>query len=55
MKIVSDTVHELAMTYCHYITMRLHFRAEVLMDSESEHVGSLSDTLCGKMTADDDS
>jgi hypothetical protein len=48
MNIVTNTVHELASTYCHYITMRLHFRAEVLVDSETESRESLTNQLCLK-------
>ena len=48
MKIVTNTVHELGMTYCHYISMRLHFRAEVLVDSGTKSRESVTNQLCLK-------
>lgn len=46
MKLIVKTLQNLAMTYCHYIAMRMHFRAVVLARSVEDNKALLSTYPC---------
>ena len=54
MNLITKTLHNIAMTYCHYIAMRMHFRAVVLARSVTDNKTLLSANPCVEQPLEQD-